>query len=74
VRLVPGKADVVVFQPSDAATVPTPEDAVFPAAIPDIAKDLAQFASQHNALGLPADLAMNHDHCLHGAPKGIDQP
>ena len=44
------------------------------AAIPEIAKDLAEFASRHNVPGLPPDLALNHDHYLHGAPKGIDQP
>jgi hypothetical protein len=25
------------------------------------------------AEGLPSDLAVNHDHYIHGAPKGIDQ-
>ena len=73
VRLTPGKAEVVVFQPSDAAKEPTPQDDALGPSIPDIAKDLAQFASQHDAQGLPHDLAMNHDHYLHGAPKGIDQ-
>ena len=62
------------MQPSDAAGEPTREEDAFPAAIPEIAKDLAQFASQQNAQGLPPDLAMNHDHYVHGAPKGIDEP
>jgi hypothetical protein len=74
VRLAPGKAEVVVYQPSDPGKEPTLEDDALPAGIPEIAKDLAQFASQHNVQGLPYDLAMNHDHYLHGAPKGIDQP
>jgi hypothetical protein len=52
----------------------TAEDDAFPAAIPEIAKNLAQFASQHKAQDLPSDLATNHDHYVHGAPKGIDQP
>ncbi len=73
VRLPPGKAEVVVFQSSDAGSDRTREEDALPAAIPDIAKDLAQFASQHNAHGLPPDLAMKHDHYLHGAPKGIDE-
>ncbi len=74
VRLVPGKAEVVVFQPSETAKDQPREDDAFPAAIPDIAKDLAHFASQQDARGLPPDLALNHDHYVHGAPKGIDQP
>jgi hypothetical protein len=74
VRLALGKAEVIVLQPSDALNDPPREDDVFPMAVPEIAKDLARFASQQNAQGLPPDLAMNHDHYLHGAPKGIDQP
>ncbi len=65
---------MIVLQPSEAAQEPMPEDDAFPAEIPEIAKDLAQFASQQNPHGLPPDLAMNHDHYLPGAPKGIDQP
>jgi hypothetical protein len=74
VRLVPGKAEVVVTQPCDAANEPMGEGDTFPTAVPAIATDLAEFASQHGAVGLPPDLALNHDHYLHGAPKGIDQP
>ena len=72
-RLTPGKAEVVVFQPSETAKDRTREEDALPAAIPDIAKDLAQFASQQDAQGLPPDLAMNHDHYVHGVPKGIDE-
>ena len=25
------------------------------------------------APGLPQDMAENHDHCIHGTPKGIDR-
>ncbi|MGA2031883.1 MAG: hypothetical protein ABSG68_06490 [Thermoguttaceae bacterium] len=74
VRLALGKAEVVVFQPADVVTELAREDDSFPAAIPDIAKDLAQFAAEHNAQSLPPDLAINHDHYLHGAPKRVDQP
>jgi hypothetical protein len=74
VRLALGKAEVIVLQPSDTVEEPAQHDDAFPAGIPEIAKDLAQFASQQNAQGLPPDLALNHDHYLHGAPKGIDQP
>ena len=26
------------------------------------------------AEGLPSDMAENHDHYIHGAPKGVDRP
>jgi len=74
VRLALGMAEVIVMQPSDAVKESVREDDLFPAGVPEIAKDLAQFARRQNAQGLPPDLAMNHDHYLHGAPKGIDQP
>ena len=74
VRLALGKAEVIVLQPSDAAKESTRGDDLFPAGVPEIAIYLAQFARRQNAQGLPPDLAMNHDHYLHGAPKGIDQP
>lgn len=74
VHLALGEAEVVVMQPSAIVKEPTREDDLFPAGVPEIAKDLAQFARRQNAQGLPSDLAMNHDHYLHGAPKGIDQP
>jgi hypothetical protein len=74
VHLTPGKAEVIVLQPSDAAPEKSPEEECFVAGVPEIAKDLAEFARRQNAQGLPPDLAVNHDHYLHGAPKGIDQP
>ncbi len=76
VHLALGKAEVIVLQPSDAMNRKEPkrEYDSFPAGVPEIAKDLAQFARRQNPQGLPPDLAMNHDHYLHGAPKGIDQP
>jgi hypothetical protein len=73
VHLMPGKVDVIIVQPSDAVEQ-SQEDNAFPAGIPEIAKDLARFARSQNSQPLPPDFAMNHDHYLHGAPKGIDQP
>jgi len=73
VTLTPGKAEVIVVQASDAAAEPGQTQASAPG-IPAVAKDLAGFARQQETANLPADFAMNHDHYLHGAPKGIDQP
>jgi hypothetical protein len=47
---------------------------VFPAGVPEIAKDLVRFVCKQDMPALPSDFALNHDHYLHGAPKGIDQP
>lgn len=74
VRLLPGMAEVIVFQPSDAVDETTRMVEAVPAEVPDIAKNLAKFADQQDAEGLPTDLTLNHDHYVHGAPKGIDQP
>jgi hypothetical protein len=70
-HLTPGKVEVIIVQPSDA--VDALQDDVFPAGVPEIAKDLVRFARGQNAQALPTDFALNHDHYLHGAPKGIDQ-
>ena len=72
VHLVPGTAEVVVVQASGAVELQKAEDTL-PAAVPEIAKELVRFACEQNAPPLPSDFAMNHDHYLHGAPKGIDQ-
>jgi hypothetical protein len=73
IHLTPGKAEVIVVQPSAASAEALQTD-VFPAGVPEIAKDLVRFARGQNAPALPPDFALNHDHYLHGAPKGIDQP
>ena len=73
VQLALGKADVVVVQPAEA-TERSVEDDVFPLGVPEIAKNLACFARAQNAPALPPDFALNHDHYLHGATRGIDQP
>ena len=72
-NLMPGMVEVIIVQPSDRVEG-SKEDDVFPAGVPEIAKDLARFARGQNAQALPPDFALNHDHYLHGAPKGIDQP
>ena len=71
-HLMPGKVEVIVVQSSDAVDA-SQEDDVFPTGVPEIAKDLVRFARGQNAQALPPDFALNHDHYLHGAPKGIDQ-
>ncbi len=72
IHLIPGKADVIVVQSSDADRKPADDDLFVPV-VPEIAKDLARFAHEQNIHGLPSDFAMNHDHYLHGAPKEGDQ-
>jgi hypothetical protein len=73
VHLAIGKADVIVVQPSGASMEAQQTD-VFPAGVPEIAKDLVRFVCKQDMPALPSDFALNHDHYLHGAPKGIDQP
>jgi hypothetical protein len=73
VPLAPGKADVIVVQPCGEAEE-SPDSDAFPAVVPAIAEDLSRFARGQKACVLPSDFAANHDHYLHGAPKGIDQP
>jgi hypothetical protein len=73
VQLPPGKADVVVTQPA-RSTIRCADDEALPPGVPDVAKKLASFADDQLDESLPSDFASNHDHYLHGAPKGIDQP
>jgi hypothetical protein len=72
VRLTPGKAEIIVMQVPDGAAGSSQEEASAPR-VPEVASDLARFAREQDLGELPADLALNHDHYLHGAPKGIDQ-
>jgi len=69
VRLTPGKAEIVVIQTADPVAGSV-EDCP---KVPEIAADLAGFAREQDLRDLPADFALNHDHYLHGAPKGIDR-
>jgi hypothetical protein len=70
--LIPGKAEVFVVQSSDSAKE-SQASGDFPEGVPEIARDLARFAHRQESSPLPPDFALNHDHYLHGAPKGIDQ-
>ena len=72
VRLTPGKAEIIVVQTPDHPTRSF-EDGSFVPRVPEVARDLACFAREQDVGDLPADFALNHDHYLHGAPKGIDQ-
>jgi hypothetical protein len=72
VQLTVGKAEVIVVQPGES--LDRSQDDVFPPGVPEIAKNLARFARAQTSQPLPPDFALNHDHYLHGAPKGIDQP
>ena len=72
--LHPGPAEVTVVQPA-AVQGPAAADDEFPPGVPEIVKRLARLAREkHVPNSLPPDLAINHDHYLHGLPKGIDQP
>ena len=67
VKLLPGPAEVIVLQAgksSNEVTVPAGET---------LSQRLARKAKELDLHGLPADLAQNHDHYLHGLPKGIDE-
>jgi hypothetical protein len=72
VRLTPGKAEIIVVQVPNGAITSSEELALAPG-VPEVAGDLARFAREQDVGELPADFALNHDHYLHGAPKGIDQ-
>ncbi|MBI4604132.1 MAG: hypothetical protein HY721_19415 [Planctomycetes bacterium] len=65
VRLSPGDAEVIVIQgheprPSHATSTKT------------LAERLSSLADELGVQDLPEDMAENHDHYAHGAPKGID--
>ena len=68
VRLTPGKAEIVVVQTPDPAAGSDEDNP----RVPGVAADLARFAREQDVGDLPGDLALHHDHYLHGAPKGID--
>jgi hypothetical protein len=64
VELSPGEAEVVVFQdhPRDGSKDGN-----------SFLDRLANAAKESGIEELPSDLAENHDHYAHGAPKGIDR-
>jgi hypothetical protein len=63
--LTPGEVEVIVV-PSR----PHPIAGVVPPTLPE---RLARAAEELGIRDLPADLAENHDHYAHGAPRGIDR-
>jgi hypothetical protein len=72
VKLVPGKAEVIVLQPEQSAKEIKPAATGSPW---PLVQSLARAAEE---LGIdpndfPPDLAENHDYYAHGAPKGIDK-
>jgi hypothetical protein len=68
--------DHVPIQPGSVEVVITPEltEEEMEAANKAFIARLANAAKELNISGLPADLAENHDHYIHGLPKGIDRP
>jgi len=68
VTLKPGPAEVIVLQESlpEARLTEAPRRHLFER-LANLANELGIDTSE-----LPTDLAMNHDHYLHGLPKGID--
>ena len=76
-------ADRVIRLPADASIPSGPVEVTvtFKTTAPskrgtgNIAERLAAFAEEHGKESdLPADFAENHDHYIHGLPKGIDPP
>ncbi len=67
VQLLPGPAEIIVLQPEERS------DSVIEPAGESLSQRLARKARELNLHLLPADLAQNHDHYLHGLPKGIDE-
>jgi hypothetical protein len=65
-KAVPGPVKVTVTPMTDEEVA---------AATKQMIREMAAFAETHAAdADLPSDLAENHDHYLHGLPKGIDRP
>ena len=67
VHIAPGAVEVIVL------SMPTPAVAENGEPTKHIFERLADFAKQCDTSDLPSDLAENHDHYLHGLPKGIDK-
>jgi hypothetical protein len=65
VAVVPGPVEVTLRSQPNGQLERLPGES--------LAKYLARLAEQAGDLGLPSDLAENHDHYLHGLPKGIDK-
>lgn len=70
VRLSPGEVDVVIVPKGHSTETETSQK---PATAQDLFADLLKMAEEVDWTGVPTDLAENHDHYAHGAPKGIDK-
>ena len=71
-----GNAEVIVLQPEEAVAENRPEvSEPHQTATTDwpLVQRLARIAEELGIEDLPPDLAENHDHYAHGAPKGIDE-
>ena len=73
IRVAPGKAEVTVVEATDTVSQSREESGI-PSGVPEVAMDLACFAHELDPVGLPSDLAINHDHYLHGAARGANRP
>jgi hypothetical protein len=67
IRLKRGQAEIIVLQPDENAKDNSQS-------LQPLLEDLAHAAEELGITGLPTDLAENHDHYAHGAPKYIDRP
>lgn len=65
VKLAPGPVHVILKPQRNGAPVSGPRE--------PIAERLARFAEAHPEIEMPGDIARNHDHYAHGAPKGLDE-
>lgn len=70
VQLVPGEVDVVVV-PTEVPRQPV--ETTQPTTAKELFSELLKMAEKVDWSGVPTDLAENHDHFAHGAPKGIDK-
>ncbi|HZL87137.1 MAG TPA: hypothetical protein VFB96_02065 [Pirellulaceae bacterium] len=68
VQLAPGEVEVVVVPKPVAPPVSEPLRST-----KDLIDALLLASAQVDWSGVPTDLAENHDHYAHGAPKGIDK-
>lgn len=68
ITLPPGQAEIIVLREPLAPATPGNQD------LRCMIETLANAADELGVdiTDLPADLAENHDHYLHGLPKGID--
>ena len=68
--LLTGAVEVIVLQPECPSTDEDSERVKQPW---PLLERLARAAQELGVEDMPADLAENHDHYAHGAPKGLDR-